>query len=97
MKFTNELYHNLTRKHAWEAVFRIRLSTGFKQTSTYGNVTIKAKTADLILCPTIDLYYYCFSFKSFRDRTIIYELEKNDIGPEDPIKASRRDPQHLYC
>ena len=26
LKFTNELYHNLTRKIAWEAVFRIRLS-----------------------------------------------------------------------
>jgi protein transport protein SEC24 len=29
LKFTNELYHNLTRKLAWEAVFRIRLSHGF--------------------------------------------------------------------
>lgn len=26
LKFSNELYHNLTRKIAWEAVFRIRLS-----------------------------------------------------------------------
>lgn len=25
-KFSNELYHNLSRKLAWEAVFRIRLS-----------------------------------------------------------------------
>jgi len=25
-KFSNELYHNLSRKCAWEAVFRIRLS-----------------------------------------------------------------------
>ena len=29
LKFSNELYHNLTRKIAWEAVFRIRLSHGF--------------------------------------------------------------------
>ena len=26
LKFSNELYHNLTRKIAWESVFRIRLS-----------------------------------------------------------------------
>ena len=30
LKFSNELYHNLTRKISWEAVFRIRLSQGFK-------------------------------------------------------------------
>jgi protein transport protein SEC24 len=29
MKFSNELYHCLTRKNAWEAVFRIRTSAGF--------------------------------------------------------------------
>ena len=29
MKFSNELYHSLTRKIAWEAVFRIRTSAGF--------------------------------------------------------------------
>ncbi len=29
LKFTSELYHNLTRKIAWEGVFRIRLSNGF--------------------------------------------------------------------
>jgi len=37
LKFSNELYHNLTRKLSWEAVFRIRLSHGFEQTETYGN------------------------------------------------------------
>jgi hypothetical protein len=31
LKFTNELYHSLTRKIAWEAVFRIRVSFGFNQ------------------------------------------------------------------
>ena len=31
LKFSNELYHNLTRKLAWESVFRIRLSQGFSQ------------------------------------------------------------------
>ena len=30
MKFSNELYHSLTRKTAWEAVFRIRTSFGFQ-------------------------------------------------------------------
>lgn len=54
MKFTNELYHCLTRRVAWEGVFRIRLSFGFNQVASYGNIQIKAKTADLILCPTID-------------------------------------------
>lgn len=29
MKFSNELYHSLTRRTAWEAVFRIRCSNGF--------------------------------------------------------------------
>ena len=29
LKFTNELYNSLTRSCAWEAVFRIRTSTGF--------------------------------------------------------------------
>jgi len=28
-KFSNELYHNLTRRLAWEGVFRIRASKGF--------------------------------------------------------------------
>lgn len=65
MKFTNELYNTLTRKNAWEAVFRIRTSAGFGQIGTYGNVTIKAKTADLVLCPQID-----------KDRVIVYEIER---------------------
>lgn len=29
LKFSNELYHSLTRKTAWEAVFRIRTSLGY--------------------------------------------------------------------
>lgn len=41
MKFTNELYMNLTRSNAWEAVFRIRTSLGFNQTGTFGNFLIK--------------------------------------------------------
>ena len=65
LKFSNELYHNLTRKIAWEAVFRIRLSQGWNQLDSYGNIQIKNKTQDLILCPTID-----------SDRTYFYEFEK---------------------
>lgn len=61
MKFTNELYTCLTRQHAWEAVFRIRTSAGFNQISTLGNILIKQKTSDLIICPTID-----------KDRVICY-------------------------
>ena len=30
LKFSNELYQNLSRNIAWESVFRIRLSYGFK-------------------------------------------------------------------
>jgi len=29
LKFTNELYNSLTRNCGWEAVFRVRTSTGF--------------------------------------------------------------------
>ena len=65
LKFTNELYTSLTRQNAWEAVFRIRTSVGFKQVATYGNKLIKQKTADLILCPVID-----------KDRIITYEIER---------------------
>ena len=38
MKFSNELYHCLTRRVAWEAVFRVRTSTGFNQVATFGNI-----------------------------------------------------------
>lgn len=89
MKFSNELYHALTRKTAWEAVFRIRCSTGFTQIASYGNVQIKAKTTDLILCPSVD-----------SDRVISYEIERQDTSiagnGEDPNRAARRDTTHLY-
>ena len=61
------------------------MSTGFNQVSSYGNILIKAKTTDLVLCPTIDA-----------DRVITYEIEKNDLTNEDPSRASRRDNSHLY-
>ena len=65
LKFTNELYNALTRSIGWEAVFRVRTSTGFNQIGTYGNKLIKQKTSDLICCPVID-----------KDRILIYELER---------------------
>jgi protein transport protein SEC24 len=65
LKFSNELYHNLTRKISWEAVFRIRLSQGFNQTESFGNIQIKNKTVDLVLAPTMD-----------SDRVFMYEFEK---------------------
>ena len=89
MKFSNELYHCLTRKIAWEAVFRIRTSFGFNQIGSYGNIQIKAKTTDLILCPSVDA-----------DRVIVYEIEKTDSNiagsGEDPNRAARRDSSHIY-
>lgn len=73
LKFTNELYNNLTRDCAWEAVFRVRTSTGFNQIGTYGNKLIKQKTADLILCPVID-----------KDRVLVYEIEREAEQADKP-------------
>jgi len=53
--------------------------------SSYGNIQIKAKTADLVLCPTID-----------QDKVIVYEIEKNDLATEDATRTARRDTSHLY-
>jgi hypothetical protein len=58
---------------------------GYQQTGAYGNIQIKAKTTDLVLCPTIDA-----------DRVITYEIEKNDMVNEDPNKMARRDTSHIY-
>jgi len=67
LKFTNELYNSLTRSCGWEAVFRVRTSTGFNQIGSYGNKLVKQKTTDLILCPVID-----------KDRILVYELEREN-------------------
>eukprot|EP00347_Sterkiella_histriomuscorum_P022014 403331985 len=85
LKFSNELYHSLVRRVAWEGVFRIRTSQGFNQIRSFGNIQIKHKTADLILCPSIDA-----------DRVLVYEIEKNDLLNEDPNRMARRDNSHLY-
>ena len=75
LKFTNELYNSLTRNCAWEAVFRVRTSTGFNQVGTYGNKLVKNKTNDLILCPVID-----------KDRILVYELEREPELSDKPEK-----------
>jgi hypothetical protein len=38
LKFYNELYHSLSRRMAWEGVFRIRTSVGYNQIASYGNI-----------------------------------------------------------
>jgi len=43
--------------------------------ASYGNIQIKAKTADLVLCPSID-----------QDKVIVYEIEKNDIAQEEATR-----------
>ena len=76
----------MTRNCAWEAVFRIRTSTGFNQTGTYGNKLIKKKTADLILCPVID-----------KDRILVYELEREMETNDRPERRSlMADQQHMF-
>lgn len=77
----------MSRKHAWEAVFRIRLSHGFTQTGSYGNMQVKAKTADLVLCPTID-----------QDRVFAYEFEfgSGDAGKEASGRLQRISKRFLF-
>jgi protein transport protein SEC24 len=86
MRFTNELYTCLTRASAWESVFRIRTSAGFNQVATYGNVLIKQKTADLLICPLMD-----------KDRVYCYEIERTDINSV-PVerRALLQGQTHLY-
>lgn len=84
LKFSNELYHNLSRKLAWEAVFRIRLSHGFNQIESLGNIQIKQKTQDLVLAPTMDT-----------DRVFVYEFEKSQ-DQVDQGKSARISKRFLF-
>lgn len=61
---------------AWEAVGRIRVSTGFKQVSSLGNILVKAKTADLLSLPCLD-----------EDKAFAYEIERDETPGKD---AERR-------
>lgn len=51
VKLDNEFYTALTAKSAWEAVGRIRVSGGYRQTVTLGNYLVKARTNDLLSLP----------------------------------------------
>jgi len=76
LKFQNELYHILTRQMAWESVFRVRISNGWREVITLGNLTIKQKTKDLIIGPTMD-----------QDKVYLYEVEKDEhFKPGSPQK-----------
>lgn len=77
----------MTRKNAWEAVFRIRLSQGYQQLESFGNIQIKNKTADLILCPTID-----------SDRVYAYEFEKcaEETAPDQTGRLGRINKNFLF-
>ena len=91
LKFSNELFHNLTRPLAWESVFRIRLSQGFNQIDSFGNIQIKNKTADLVIAPTID-----------NERVFSYEFEKTadpagqNLATTDPHKLARISKRFLF-
>ena len=85
LKFTNELYNSLTRSCGWEAVFRVRTSTGFNQIGSYGNKLVKQKTADLILCPVID-----------KDRILVYELERENDSDKPEKRRLMADQKHMY-
>jgi hypothetical protein len=43
----------------------VRTSQGFNQVGTFGNVTVKRKTADLLIMPNVD-----------KDRVLVYEIER---------------------
>ena len=85
LKFTNDLYNSLTRSCGWEAVFRVRTSTGFNQIGSYGNKLVKQKTADLILCPVID-----------KDRILVYELERENDSDKPEKRRLMADQKHMY-
>ena len=53
-KLDTEFYTSLTAKSAWEACGRIRVSGGYRQTSTLGNYLVKARTNDLLSLPVWD-------------------------------------------
>jgi hypothetical protein len=51
MKFTNDLYHCITRLKAWDASFKVRTSLGFKQVQVFGNYF---KKKDVLYFPVLD-------------------------------------------
>ena len=87
LKFSNEFYNSLSRKHVWESVFRIRLSMGFRAGEALGNIQIKQKTQDLVLAPTMD-----------SDRVIMYEFErtKDDTNQDQSGRLNRISKKFLF-
>ena len=73
IKLDTEFTSALTAKVAWEAVGRIRVSSGYTQVGTYGNFLVKSRTQDLLSLPVCDEH-----------RTFFYELEKADTPAQDP-------------
>ncbi|CAD8096099.1 unnamed protein product [Paramecium sonneborni] len=61
-RFKNDLKEILSRDYAWESVFRIRTSIGWKVKHVYGNYVVK--TSDLLNLTNCD-----------DQKTLIYELE----------------------
>ena len=80
-KLDTEFYTSLTAKSAWEAVGRIRVSGGYRQTITLGNYLIKARTSDLLSLPVWDEH-----------RVVFYELEKADTTGDVKVKRKREMP-----
>jgi protein transport protein SEC24 len=64
----------------------VRVSNGWREVISMGNLTIKQKTKDLIIGPTMD-----------QDKAICYEIEKDDtFKPANPQNDQRRDPGHVF-
>ena len=80
-KLDTEFYTSLTAKSAWEACGRIRVSGGYRQTSTLGNYLVKARTNDLLSFPVWDEH-----------RVIFYELERADTPGDVKVKRMREMP-----
>mmetsp|Transcript_40219 Transcript_40219/g.35769 ORF Transcript_40219/g.35769 Transcript_40219/m.35769 type:complete len:113 (+) Transcript_40219:120-458(+) len=52
-KFYFEFKNSLQREYTWETVFRVRISSGWKIASIYGNYSIKS-SGDLLSLPCTD-------------------------------------------
>lgn len=72
VKFYYELKNTVIKDTVWEAVFRLRVSAGWKITNKYGNYSIKSN--DLLSTPSIDEH-----------KSLIYELEMDEELPRAPV------------
>ncbi|CAK70402.1 unnamed protein product (macronuclear) [Paramecium tetraurelia] len=95
-KFRNDLKEVLSRDYAWESVFRVRTSVGWKIKYVYGNYVVK--TSDLLSINNCD-----------DQKVLVYELELTEPNlPYDnlyiqtallytSLKSERRIRVHNYC